>query len=241
MPSESKINLQQMLSLIDLTSLNDADTSETITLLCQKAVTPHGHVAAICVYPQFVGQVSAFLKNKPVKTATVANFPSATDTVDEVVRSIRQSIADGAEEIDVVFPWPLWLRGEKEPAYDFIRICKAACGENILLKVILETGALPDSAIAEMSHHVCHAGADFLKTSTGKISVGATLTAARVMLETIRKMPRSIGFKVSGGVRTVAQASHYMELAEEIMGRDWVTPKHFRIGASQLVDAIITT
>jgi len=228
-----------MLELIDLTSLNDTDNAEVIAALCQKAVSTNGHVAAVCIYPPFVSQAKKLLVNESVRIATVANFPQGTDLLETVLTSIHQVIANGADEIDVVFPYQDYLRGEKEKAYDFIRACKAACGEKILLKVILETGALLDSAvIAEASYHVCHAGADFLKTSTGKISIGATLEAARTILMTIKKIPRSIGFKVSGGVRTVEQAEQYVKLAEDILGPEWVTPKHFRIGASQLIDAI---
>lgn len=233
--------LKHMLSLIDLTSLNDTDNTEIIAALCKKAVTPHGHVAAVCVYPQFVPQVKTALVNQPVSIATVINFPQGLDSFDQVIESIKQSIQHGATEIDVVFPYAKFLQGDKESPYQLIRACKAACGENILLKVILETGALRDlKEIAEVSYHVCYAGADFLKTSTGKIPVGATIDAARVMLEVIQKIPRPIGLKISGGVRTIAAADQYIVLASEMMGADWVRPERFRIGASQLVDQILS-
>jgi len=233
-----KFNPAHILSVIDLTSLNETDTAETIATLCQKAVTPLGHVAAVCVYPRFVAQVKEHLATQPVRIATVVNFPTGMELLEDVIRMTHQAIHAGAEEIDLVFPYQDYLRGEAEKAYDFVRAVKAACGETILLKVILETGALQDPAkIAEVSYHLCHAGADFLKTSTGKIAIGATLEAAKVMLNVINKIPRPIGFKASGGVRTLEQAEQYMQLAEEIMGKDWVTPDHFRIGASQLIDS----
>lgn len=235
----AEANFLRILELVDLTSLNDTDGAETISALCQKTTLDKTHVAAVCVYPQFVAQAKKILANRSIHIATVANFPESTDTLENVLASIRQSISEGADEIDVVFPYRDYLQGEKEKPYDFIRACKAACGENVLLKVILETGALlQPQIIAEVSYNVCYAGADFLKTSTGKIPVGATLEAAQVMLEIIKKIPRSIGLKVSGGVRTVSQAEQYIKLVEDMMGPDWVTPAHFRIGASQLVDTL---
>jgi len=229
----------KLFELIDLTSLNETDTAETISALCKKATMGDHAVAALCVYPAFVKQAKKELAGEKIRVATVANFPNASDSLENVLTLIREVIADGADEVDVVFPYHDYLKGEKEKAFDFIRACKKACGENILLKVILETGALSDPAIiSEVSHGVCHAGADFLKTSTGKISVGATPDAARAMLTVIQKMPRPIGFKVSGGVRTIEQAALYVKLAEEIMGASFVTPARFRIGASQLVDVL---
>jgi deoxyribose-phosphate aldolase len=232
-------DLLRLLELIDLTSLNESDNAETISALCQKATIAKTHVAAVCVYPSFVGLAKKILADRSVHIATVANFPQGTDSLESVLALIRQAILDGADEIDVVFPYRDYLRGEKEKTCDFIRACKALCGEKILLKVILETGALLDaSIIAEVSYNVCNAGADFLKTSTGKITIGATLEAAQTILSVIKKIPRTIGFKVSGGVRTISEAKQYIQLAEEIMGRTWVTPEHFRIGASRLVDEI---
>ncbi len=235
----SQFNLLKLFELIDLTSLNETDNAETITALCQKAVIAKNHVAAVCVYPAFVPLAKKLLANSHVRIATVVNFPQGMDSLQNVLAQIHQTISEGADEIDVVFPYQDYLRGEKEKAYDFIRACKTACGEKILLKVILETGALLNAEmITEVSEQVCHAGADFLKTSTGKISVGATLEAAQAMLAVIKKCPRAVGFKVSGGVRTVEQAEQYIHLAETIMGAVWVTPAHMRIGASQLADVI---
>jgi deoxyribose-phosphate aldolase len=236
----SKQEAQRILSFIDLTSLGESDTKEKIAALCEKAVTTAGPVAAVCVYPQFVMQASLALVGTPVKIATVVNFPHATDSLDAVCFSIRKAMQDGAHEIDVVFPYPLFLSGKKFAARDFIRVCKEQCGERVLLKVILETGALQNpEVIAEVSRESIEAGADFLKTSTGKIPVGATIEAAQVMLDEIKKENRSVGLKISGGVRTVEQAEQYIGLAEKMMGAEWVIPSHFRIGASQLVDEIL--
>jgi len=229
----------KLFELIDLTSLNETDHEETISVLCQKVTMANHHVAAVCIFPSFVTTARKALTDQAVRIATVVNFPEGTDTLDTVLASICEVISHGANEVDVVFPYVTYLQGEKEKAYDFIRACKKACGEHVLLKVILETGALQDPlTIEEVSYNVCLSGADFLKTSTGKIATGATPEAARAMLTVIKKMPRPIGFKVSGGVRTVEQAMHYIQLAEDIMGPAFVTPEHFRIGASQLVDTL---
>jgi deoxyribose-phosphate aldolase len=242
-----KLNLpRQILSLIDLTSLNDSDTEESIAALCQKAVTPYGNVAAVCIYPQFVKQAADALMGSGVKIATVANFPQGNASLDPVLTSIYHSILAGAQEIDVVFPYMQYVSGERAAACEFIHACKQKCGSSILLKVILETGAFPDvDLISTASRDVLLAGADFIKTSTGKIAVGATLNAATAMLKAIKELSsrlnRPLGFKASGGIRTMDEAAQYINLADEIMGADWVAPVHFRLGASQLLDTVKNT
>jgi deoxyribose-phosphate aldolase len=198
------------------------------------------HVAAVCVYPAFVKQAVAALHGTSVNVATVINFPEGNHSLTSVTHAIQSALNEGAEEIDIVFPYPRYLAGEKTDVKEYLHACKLACGDH-LLKVILETGALKDlHIIAAASELAIEAGADFLKTSTGKIAIGATLEAAAVMLQTIRnKSNDSVGFKVSGGVRTIPQALEYIALAEKIMGADWVTPAHFRIGASQLADVLL--
>jgi deoxyribose-phosphate aldolase len=231
--------LQKMLSLMDLTSLNETDTEASIAAFCEKAQTPVGHVAAVCVYPQFVRLVADTFAGTHVRAATVANFPEGTAPLESVLIEIGRAIQDGAQEIDVVFPYLRYLAGEQQYAHTFVETCKAACGDNVIFKVILETGALGDPAIiADASFIALSAGADFIKTSTGKIAEGATLEAAATMLLVIRhighKLKRPVGFKVSGGVKEWHQAVQYIELADQIMGQDWVKPATFRIGASKL-------
>lgn len=233
---------QKIFSLIDLTSLNDADTEETITALCEKAVSTLGHVAAVCVYSQFVPQAKQLLANTSVKIATVANFPSGEDPLENVLLSIKQSMDAGADEIDVVLPYQAYLRGDEAFAIDFIKECKTICNDK-LLKVILETGAFGNPEIIfQVSKDCLLAGADFIKTSTGKISIGATLPAAKAMLSAIQeltpKVDRVLGFKVSGGIRTLEKALQYYQLAADMMGERWISPETFRIGASQLVDEL---
>lgn len=234
--------LQKINSLIDLTSLNEDDSQSSIEKLCKKATNPLGKVASVCVYPRFIADVKALT---PIKIATVVNFPSGGESLASVVSDIKKAIDLGALEIDMVLPYLSFLEGKNDAVRNFIEQCKIACGETILLKVILETGVLQDpSIIKAASEMAIMAGADFLKTSTGKVSIGATLPAARTMLMVIKKLTsqlgRRVGFKVSGGIRTIDAAIQYMELADQIMGCDWVNPKTFRIGASLLVDEIIT-
>lgn len=234
---------RRIYSLLDLTSLNDNDTESSVSFLCEKAQTPLGHVAAVCVYPRFVPLVAATFAGTSVKVATVANFPGGSESLENVLAEINQSLRAGAQEIDVVFPYERYLAGETKYAHQFVSVCKAACGDHVKLKVILETGALNDLAIiADASYEVLAAGADFIKTSTGKISEGATLEAAATMLLVLKhvesQVKRHLGFKAAGGIRTIEQAAQYIELADRIMGRAWVTPDTFRIGASKLVNEL---
>jgi deoxyribose-phosphate aldolase len=231
-----------ILSLIDLTSLNATDTSSSIISLCQKAVTPYGSVAAVCLYPAFVVQAASLLVDSGVKIATVANFPHGTDSIETTLQLIAQSIDYGANEIDVVMPYERYLAGEVAAVQDFVQHCKAACGDTVLLKIILETGALGESAvIARAARDMIDAGADFLKTSTGKIAIGATSDAVINMLFAIKESQKAVGLKVSGGVRTLQDALQYIALANRIMGAGWVTPRTFRLGASQLLDVVVAS
>lgn len=227
---------RRLFSLLDLTSLNDTDSAATIAALCRKAHGPLGEVAAVCIYPAFISDAIQALKATSIKVATVANFPYGVDSKTVILTSITQSLENGASEIDVVFPYKRYLQGDKKGALDVIAVCKSFIGENAVLKVILETGVIDNlSTIEEISHQIIAAGADFLKTSTGKVSVGATIEAASVMLYAIKESGAKVGFKAAGGVRTVEQAMMYIRLAEDIMGTEWVTPQHVRIGTSGLI------
>lgn len=233
---------EKIVSLIDLTSLDDSKTN--IVELCKKATTPFGPVASICIYPQFVAEAKTILP-APIHIATVANFPHGNEPLSHVIHTIKMAIQAGALEIDMVFPYTNFLAGEIVTVRKFVEQCKLTCGEKIILKVILETGALrTEELIKAASREALLGGADFLKTSTGKITVGATLSAARTMLMTMKDMSpelgRSVGLKVSGGIRTIATAIEFIELAEQIMGAGWVVSKTFRIGASQLLDIIVS-
>jgi len=235
-----------IIPFIDLTSLNTNDNEETITHLCQKAITPFGAVAAVCIYPKFVNLASKLLKNTSVKIATVVNFPSGEQPLFDVLQEVEASLNQGANEVDMVLPYQLYLQGEKNKALDYVIKVRKVCESNIKLKVIIETGALKTTTlIQQITNDVILAGADFVKTSTGKTPQGATIDAVKVMLTTIKEQTSSnqkpIGLKVSGGIRTVNQAQAYLNLAIQIMGKNWLEPTVFRIGASKLLDEIIDT
>ncbi|WP_110968219.1 deoxyribose-phosphate aldolase [Pseudomonas huaxiensis] len=232
-----------LIALMDLTSLNDDDSDAHIVELCHKAMTPAGHVAAVCVYPRFVALARKTLDElgaQTVAVATVVNFPVGSAPVDEVLEQTRQALADGADEIDMVYPWRALLAGDADSGFALVRACKALCADRAVLKVILETGELASPAlIRQASLDAIDAGADFIKTSTGKVKVNATVEAARIMLECIATSGTHVGLKPAGGIRTLADARVYLQLAEQINGPHWISPRHLRLGASSLLDDLL--
>lgn len=240
---DTKAIARRALSLLDLTDLNDDSNAAAIEKLCAQAQTPFGNTAAICIWPRFVAQARGILgKGHAVKIATVVNFPAGDLTVAEVIAETKQAIADGADEIDLVIPYRDFIIGDEAAVVEMVEAVKAACTPPILLKTILETGALKDPAlIREASDLAIAAGADFIKTSTGKFAVNATLQAAEIMLNAIKASGKPVGFKPAGGVRTVADAGDYLALAAAILGEGWATPKTFRFGASGLLGDILAT
>lgn len=236
--SASDFELRRMLALLDLTRLEDDADDGPVRALCAKALASPVQPEAVCVYRPFVPSARALLGDA-VKVATVANFPDGAADAQIAALECEQALDAGADEVDVVFPWRAFMNGDEAVCADLVAACRDVAGRHVL-KVILESGMLPDAHRVRRAAEICiHAGVDFLKTSTGKASVGATPEAARVMLEAIQASGRPVGFKVSGGVRTVADALGYVALAEEIFGADWVRPDRFRIGASGLMDALL--
>jgi deoxyribose-phosphate aldolase len=238
---------KRALGLVDLTNLNDDCTAEDITALTNRTVTPHGAVAAVCVWPRFVAQAVKELAGTGVKVATVVNFPAGGEDTQAVVAETRQAIADGADEIDLVMPYRTFVEGRKGFAEEQIIQVKAAIPEPAILKVILETGEIKDPLLIHAASNVAiAAGADFIKTSTGKVAVNATLEAAEIMLTAIEEARREnaervIGFKPAGGIKTASDAAAYLALADKIMGHNWVSASTFRFGASGLLDALTAT
>jgi deoxyribose-phosphate aldolase len=227
---------RRALPLLDLTDLGDSCSDQAIATLCGKARA--SCVAAVCVWPQHIGRCVALLAGTPVRIATVINFPAGGTDIERAAEDTAEALHDGAHEIDIVLPYRALLAGDARTPTDMIAAVREVSGRAIL-KVILESGAMPDvMQITEASQLAIAAGADFLKTSTGKSAVSATPQAAEAMLAAIRDSGRPVGFKVSGGLRTVADAALYLAIADRIMGPDWVEPKTFRIGASSLHDAL---
>lgn len=229
------------LSLLDLTNLKDDCTPAQIDTLCARAQTPFGHTAAICIWPRFVAQARGILgPEHSVKIATVVNFPAGDMEPADVAAEAREAIADGADEIDLVIPYRAFIAGNEKVVTDMVAAVRAECHEPILLKTILETGELKDAALIQRASELAiAAGTDFIKTSTGKVAVNATLEAADIMLRAIRQSGRKVGFKPAGGIGSVADAALYLSLAETIMAPDWAMPSTFRFGASGLLDDIL--
>lgn len=230
----------RIIRLLDLTNLDENCDGAAIDSLCARASTRFCDVAALCVYPAWVRRASLKRPSAHIRIASVANFPDGSPDVARAVADTRKAVDEGADEIDVVLPWRALLEGDTRTAAHVLKACRAAAPPPRRMKVILETGELKSTqAIAEASRLALGEGADFLKTSTGKVPTGATLEAARTMIEVIAHRNGKAGFKASGGIRTAAQARSYLDLGSEILGEDWIAPDTFRFGASSLLDAIL--
>jgi deoxyribose-phosphate aldolase len=236
--------------MIDLTTLEGQDTPGKVRALSAKAVRPDPSdascpsVAAVCVYPDLVPVAKAAVAGSGVKVASVATgFPSGRTSLDVKVRDTSDAVAAGADEIDMVIDRGAFLSGQYGLVYDEIVAVKAACG-SAHLKVILETGELATyDNVRRASWLAMLAGADFIKTSTGKVAPAATLPVTLVMLEAVRDFRdaygRQIGVKPAGGIRTAKDAIRYLVLVNETAGEDWLDPARFRLGASTLLNDLL--
>lgn len=233
--------LERVLSCIDLTSLEGKDTDQSIATLCNKAMETG--VAAVCVYPSLVKVAKNILNATSIKVASVAGaFPSGQLPLPLRLEEVKYALDEGADEIDMVISRREFLQGNYAFTSEEVAAVKAACGR-ATLKVILETGeleTLENTALA--SRIAIEAGADFIKTSTGKITVNATLPHTYIMLKEIKmhydKTGKRIGMKPSGGIADGETAVKYLRLTEELLGKEWLQPNLFRFGASRLLDKI---
>jgi deoxyribose-phosphate aldolase len=235
---------------MDLTTLEGSDTVGKIVAICAKAVRPDPldrsipSVAAVCLYPQLVSVALEHLEGTGVKVASVAGgFPSGLGPLEARLQEIRDVAETDAEEIDIVLNRSLFLGGRYAQAFEELVAAREAAG-SAHLKVILETGELGSyDRVRQASMLAMAAGADFIKSSTGKIAVNATLPVALCMMEAIRDFHRdtgrAVGIKVAGGVRTAKQAIQNLVLLHETLGPDWMTPDRFRIGASSLLNDVL--
>jgi len=243
--------LKMVISMMDLTTLEGKDTPGKVAYLCRKALQPadpkYGAppCGAVCVYPNMVRYARRFLGlGSPVKVASVATgFPSGQYPLRTRLEETRRAVADGADEIDMVIDRNSFLTGNHAKVFDEVAEVKQACGE-AHLKVILETGELVTYDNVRLASHIAmEAGADFIKTSTGKVSPAATMPVTLVMLEAIRdyfyQTGVRIGMKPAGGIRTSKQALAYLVMVRETLGDDWLTPDLFRIGASTLLNDVL--
>jgi deoxyribose-phosphate aldolase len=238
MTADLKAVARTALACLDLTSLNDADTAADIDALCQRAQTANGPVAAVCVWPRFVAQARAALPAS-IKVAAVANFPDGALDVQRALADVAEIAQAGGDEVDVVLPWHALLAGDATEVAEFLSEVRFA-SRPLTLKVIIESGELGTAdRIAQATRLALAAGADFVKTSTGKTKVGATPTAAAAMLKEIKASGLSAaGFKASGGVRSVADAAGYIAQVEAALGADALNPQRLRFGASGLLTDI---
>ena len=249
--AEDLQSLRQIFSCIDNTTLEGSDNNARVEQLCrrslelQDAAQGISHVAAVCVYPIFVAHARKCLEGSNIKVASVAGgFPSGQIPLQLKLQEVRYAVDEGADEIDMVISRGAFLAGDYARVYDEIAaICEEAKGKT--LKVILETGELqtPEN-IAHASELAIEAGADFIKTSTGKIAVSATLEAAEIMLQTIanfhKKTGKWVGFKAAGGISTPEEVLKYYILAKNIVGVEQTTNQYFRIGASRLTERLFS-
>ena len=248
---ESKVwGLNLAVSMIDLTTLEGKDTRGKVWALCRKAMRPDPsdpqvpHVAAVCVYPSMVPWVKQALAGSGVKVASVATgFPSGQTFTGIKVQETRETVAAGADEIDMVIDRGAFLSGDYQKVFDEIAEVKEACGP-AHLKVILETGELANyDQVRKASLIAMYAGGDFIKTSTGKVGVNATLPVTLVMLEAIRDFyhatGKKIGMKPAGGIGNAKLSLSYLVMLYETLGAGWMNPEMFRIGASSLLNDIL--
>ncbi|TDD11092.1 deoxyribose-phosphate aldolase [Nonomuraea deserti] len=235
------------ISMVDLTTLEGADTAGKVRAMCTKAVRPGGDapkVAAVCVYPDLVPVAVEALGGAGVKVASVATaFPSGRSSLEVKVAETTGAVSAGADEIDMVIDRGAFLSGRYMKVYEEIVAVKAACGA-AHLKVILETGELATyDNVRRASWLAMLAGADFIKTSTGKVSPAATPPVTLIMLEAVRDFRdatgRQVGVKPAGGIRTTKDAIKNLVLVNETAGDDWLTPEWFRLGASSLLNDLL--
>jgi deoxyribose-phosphate aldolase len=242
--------LKLILSMIDLTTLEGQDTPGKVTQLCQKAIHLHDalpglpHVAAVCVYPTMVSVARDALEGHDINIASVATaFPSGMSALKVKLDDTRMAVKAGATEIDMVISRGRFLCGDYRYVFDEIVAVKEACGD-AHLKVILETGELGTlDRVRKASVLAMHAGADFIKTSTGKIQPAATMQVTLVMLQAIRdyykETGKMVGMKPAGGISTSKLAIHYLVMLHETLGNAWMTPEWFRFGASSLANDVL--
>ena len=242
--------LDLAISMVDLTTLEGADTPGRVTSLCVKAMRPDPRdptvpsVAAVCVYPDLVAHARSVLGASEVAVASVATaFPSGRASLNVKLLDVREAVAAGADEIDMVIDRGAFLSGRIGQVFDEVVAVKGACGQ-AHLKVILETGELVTyDNVRRASWIAMLAGADFIKTSTGKVAVSATTPVALVMLEAVRDFAeatgRVVGVKVAGGIRSTKDAFRYLVLVNETVGAAWLSPALFRFGASSLLNDLL--
>lgn len=238
MTTPTDAEARRLISLIDLTNLDDNCTPDAVDRLCDAAVR-HG-TAAVCVWPDFVEQAADRLADTPVEVATVVNFPTGDERLYSVGAVTEWVLLDGADEVDVVLPYRRFAAGDVAWCEALLERVRTLTADRATVKVILETGELADAGLIRRAADLAiDSGADFVKTSTGKTPVSATPAAFEPMVAAVAAAGRPVGLKPSGGIRTRDDAATYLDLAELALGAGWATPATFRFGASSLLDALL--
>ena len=234
---------RQVIGLFDLMALDVNDTEARVVGLCQRAMTPLGPIAGICVYPRFVLLARTTLDrllHRDIRVVAVVNFPYGSPGIEAVVSETRAAVMSGADEIDMVYPFRTLLSGDQQTGKDMIAACRAACGPRTVLTVTLEVGDLRDPQIIR---NACQgailAGANFIKTSTGKLVDPPTPQAVRIMLECIVEVGGQVGLKLCGGLRTLADARLFIDMARARFGPQWVSAQRVRLVGSSLLDDVL--
>ena len=247
---DRKTILTSVMGIIDLTTLEGSDTDQKVVDMCRKGMGIEElslglpNVAAVCVYPTLVGTARKALEGSRLRVAAVAGgFPAGQSPIHIKVEEVKYTVEEGADEIDMVISRGKFLEGEYNLVFDEIAAIKEVCGD-AHLKVILETGELQTPTLIRRASDIAiAAGADFIKTSTGKIQPAATEVSMLIMLQAIsdhyRETGKMVGIKPAGGISDNDKAIHYYTLTSEVLGNDWLSKDLFRIGASRLVDAVI--
>lgn len=248
--SSKKEGLNLAISMIDLTTLEGNDTRGKVQQLCHKAMHPNDlysdipKVAAVCVYPSFVGIAKKALEGSGIRVASVATaFPSGQTALEVKLNDVKTAVDHGADEIDMVISRGAFLSGDYQYVFDEIAAIKKACGD-AHLKVILETGELETlDNVRKASEIAIYAGADFIKTSTGKVQPAATMQVTYVMLDAIKdyylKTGKMIGMKPAGGISNAKLALQYLVMLNEVLGEKWMNKNYFRFGASSLLNDLL--
>ncbi|MEE9375900.1 MAG: deoxyribose-phosphate aldolase [Rhizobiaceae bacterium] len=235
-----KIIAARALTMVDLTDLSEECTDAAIDHLCKRAQTPFGPVGAICIWPRFVAHAKTQLQGSAIPIATVVNFPGGYQTIEQTVAETTKAIEDGADEIDLVMPYQALIQGDVETVKAMIIAVRKASNKMALLKVIIESGVLQSEELVKQASLIAiDAGADFIKTSTGKVAVNATPEVAEIMIQTIADSKQNVGFKPAGGIKNTQDCGNYLAIADRIMGKEWATNETFRFGASSVLDDLL--
>ncbi|WP_278405213.1 deoxyribose-phosphate aldolase [Pseudoalteromonas ruthenica] len=229
---------QLALACLDYTRLQEHDSEDAMCQFVAQINTAYALPAALCVYPQWLQLTRRELDNRnlqQIPLATVTNFPTGDEDLTTVLAQTREALQLGTNEIDLVLPYRALQQGDEQKALEYVRQSRELCANKAKLKVIIESGELSLSQVRIASRIAIAGGADFIKTSTGKVAINATPEAVAVIFDEVAHSERAVGVKVSGGVKNLSQAQLYLDMAVNTMGGAWLTPFNFRFGASSLL------